>query len=191
MGRYFSWSVHPSFDHFLQNMVVCSTTFQYLDIHKATWISPNRIILITLSKYRLSLALFSRRELVYCESWASSSFDLKWHKRYAPLNSQTSSIDIYLTSATLRTTAKTLLGFECPPQRNQWYNEKFTNFEMWKRKRRRKEEERLFRRKKRKQEDGSLRKSICANIGKMVKNFIKTCGDWTLFWWLQTWYIHY
>ena len=63
------------------------------------------------------------RALVHCESWTSRSCDHKGQLRRSPLSNLSDIGGLWVNiSHSLRTTAETVLSFERPPQRNQWYD---------------------------------------------------------------------
>ena len=197
-----------------RNMVVCSTRFQHLDIHKATWLSPDRSIrnqidhvvidgrhasnvldvrtfrgpnmdsdhYLVAAKVRLRISA-SR----IARSSAQRKLDVKKLRSQRTVESFSAQLSDKLRqspsshddiggqwaniSHSLRATAETVLGFERPPKRNQWYDEECraataAKNAAYKRtlqsaatraivedyRERRKDERRLFRRKKREQE---------------------------------------
>ena len=152
--------------HFVaaRNMVVCSTKFQHLDIHKATWMSPDRSTsnqidhIVIDGRYVSSvldactfrgLNIDSDHYLVAAKfllrisasrsarSTAFRKLDVKKLRSqrtaetfFAQLSDKLRCSPSNLSdigglwpniSHSLRTSAETVLGFERPPQRNQWY----------------------------------------------------------------------
>ncbi|XP_060665548.1 uncharacterized protein LOC132797786 [Drosophila nasuta] len=155
-----------------RNMVVSSTRFRHLDIHKATWLSPdqktrNQIDHVVIDGRHASSVMDAA---ITTDSNSLLHSPLGTAPPTNPLPVDAGGLWAHI-SHSMRAAAETAIGFKRPPTRNQWYDEECriaaaaknaayrrtlqsaaTRATCERYREKRKEERRLFRRKKREKE---------------------------------------